>query len=322
MSKRLPLIALGVIAGVLSIVAFQLMPALGYFVVFQWLSQVISRDAGVQPFVGSAFAAIFSVFFVETAWKMFRGSADSRRMALRIFAGGLAVYFGLLSFATHLEFFHNGREVRWIEVQPDGTIQAVPREINRFTNKPNIRITEENVRLLDGKPASRVAVGESTAFFDSFGYPRLWYGRDLNDAIQFYDKPGRNPQTGELLQDPTKDIIMAALDSAKVVKAEAQILAESADAPHQIQVWPNMPLLRDDGTPLYWFAASQNRFTLYDRDGLDPLTHLRLRPLTKPLADDLDRWMREEMARRQNGLNDFDAYLRKYGGQRPYDAHR
>jgi len=311
MNKVIPPVALGVAVVVLSIFAFQLMPALGYFIVFRWLSELIARDAGIQPYLAAAFAAIFALLFVETVWKMRSASAETRRIARWMFACGVAVYFGTLAFATRAD--------RFIRVNRNGTVEPTYKSINPDTHEPNIRLTEENASLLDGKPANRIAVNASTIFFDSSGHPRLWYGSDLNGVIQFYDKP-MNPQTGEALREPTKDVIASALGAAAQPKPE--MLIDPANLPRKVVLWPNMPLLRDDGTPRYWFTPTQNRFVLYDRDGYDPLTGIRLQPLTAPLARELDRWMREDMAEGQNGLNDFQNYLQKYVSQRPYDAHR
>jgi hypothetical protein len=322
MRNAVLLIFIAAIAGAVAITGYHLAPAFWYFVVFQRLSNVIARDAGIHPFLASSLAAIFSMALVETLWHLAARSAETRRLARWALALELAVYFAMLAVANYPFNFSGGKEIVWAEVRPDGVIERSPRPVNPYTNQPNIQITAENVRLLDGKPAQRINVDESTAFFDSFGNPRLWCGRDHNGVLQFYDKPGRHPQTGEPLSAPTKESVNEALAAAAHAKTEAQIVADAANPPHKVLIWPGMPLLRDDSTPLYWFVASANRFELYDRDGFDPLTHTRLQPLTPQIAHVLDQWIRDEMARGQRNLNDFELYLRKYSEQKPYAAHR
>jgi hypothetical protein len=319
--NSLPAVALGGVAVLIAIAGVQLLPTLWCFAVFEWLSRAIARDAGMQPFLASAIAAIFSVFFVETLWHMFTGSPDTRRFARWLLFAELAVYFGLLAFTTREHNFSRGNEIAYIEVQPDGSIHRSYSVTNPYTNLPNIPITPENVRLLDGAPARRIAVDENTQFFDSFGNARLWYGRDRKGAVQFFDKPGRNPYTGEPLLNPTKEAIDEALNATSA-KTDAQLLSDPANAPKLVVTYAGMPLLHDNGTPMYWFVMTANRFELYDHDGFDPVNRERLQPLTAEYAHQLDGWLRERAGADQRNLSDFEAYLRREGAQQSYPAHK
>jgi hypothetical protein len=94
-------------------------------------------------------------------------------------------------------------------------------------------VTPEVVRELDQLREGPLAkVDPSTvAWFNPYtGAPQLWYYRFPDGQLEFYNRPGMHPQTGEALSPVTKEIFMSWRDATQGSASTGQARSNSGDA--------------------------------------------------------------------------------------------
>ncbi|WP_264563011.1 hypothetical protein [Flavobacterium sp. N2155] len=57
------------------------------------------------------------------------------------------------------------------------------------------------------KDFRKLKVDTKTSFFDKKGNPKIWYIKNPNGTLEFYNQPGLQPETGKTLRPITRYII-------------------------------------------------------------------------------------------------------------------
>ncbi len=190
----------------------------------------VSDLTGLNTYLTSAAVALVLVpLSVGVSWSMSLRS-ERRHAGEAILLGLFVLYNVSLFYLTQQAYFGftKGETLKWYALTPDG-VQLYDRA--GVDPKYGIElkpVTKDVVRQLDlmrrgeFKP---IDPSTTTLFNPITGQAQAWFYRYPTGKLEFYDKPGFHPTTGEALQPVTKEIY---LDWKRDEEEKAKRQADSA----------------------------------------------------------------------------------------------
>lgn len=179
--------------------------------IYKGYVDTVSSLTGLNTYLTMAAAAlVFVPFSIGVSWTL-SWRSDRRHAGEAILIGLFVLYNLTLFFATqHAYFsFNKGETLKWYALTPDG-VQLYDRAgVDPKYGAELKPVTKDVVRQLELMQKGEfkpIDPSTATLFNPITGEPQAWFYRYPDGRLQFYDKPGFHPATGETLQPVTKEI--------------------------------------------------------------------------------------------------------------------
>jgi len=236
----------------------------------------ISNTIGFNPYLVAAGSVVLFVPFVVGAKFAVSIRRDRRLVGIGILLTMFVGYNVALYYLTRTQNFgfSAGEPLKWYAITPDGV---------RFYDRPGrdpkydieLRpITGDLVEQLELLQKGQFTPVQPTAgdFFSPLtGKPQLWYYRDTNGVLEFYDKPVFHPGTGKRLDPVTPEVFLEwkkrndedRIAAAQEVSAVATRAAADAEATRTAAT-------AGEGRPVLTPSPPPPSPTVHSEPGLDP----------------------------------------------------
>lgn len=194
----------------------------------------VSNLTGLNKYLVKAGVVLMLVpFFIGL--KLFFSIKKTRRyMGTSILLTLLILYnLSLYHFTKDSYFtFSEGKVLKWYALTPDGVKFFDSSGVDPVYGIPLKPVTPEVIRNLKliQKGEFRPIDPKNVQFFNPItGEAQVWYYQYPDESLEFYDKPGYHPITGEQLKPATKQIYFEWQEKEKAKKStEAAIQQEQA----------------------------------------------------------------------------------------------
>jgi hypothetical protein len=215
MSKAIRIL---IIVVVLALLVWPLL-ALGNFLtaksVYQHFVDSLAEQLGWNQYLIKALVLVCLVPFFYAVKLFFSPLSKQRRRRGALLMTGMAVAYNLFFYfgTRDVAFGFGHREVLKYYARTDKGIIFYDRPGFDPTTGQGLKpVTPEVVRelsqLREG-PLAKVDPARVAWFNPYTGGPELWYYRFPDGQLEFYNRPGMHPQTGEALSPVTKDLFLS-----------------------------------------------------------------------------------------------------------------
>ncbi len=198
--------------------------AMKYVAIWQIYShfvESVSNLTGLNKYLVKAGVALMLVPLLIGLKLFFSINKTHRYLGASILVTLLILYnLSLYHFTKDLHFtFSEGKILKWYALTPDG-VKFFDRPgvepVYGITLKPATPEVIRNLKLLQ-KGVFRPLDPTNVQFFNPItGEAQVWYYQYPDGSLEFYDKPGHHPITGDLLKPATKQIYFEWREKAKI----------------------------------------------------------------------------------------------------------
>lgn len=216
-------VKVGVILIVLILLFIPTIIAMKYVAISQIYShfvESVSNLTGLNKYLVKAGVALMLIPLYIGLKFFFSINKKRRYIGASILITLLAVYnLSLYNFTKDLYFaFSEGKALKWYALTPEGVKffdRAGVEPVYGITLKPVTPDVIRNLKLLQ-KGDFRPVDPNNVQFFNPItGEPQIWYYQYPDGSLEFYDKPGYHPITGDPLKPATKQIYFEWQEKAK-----------------------------------------------------------------------------------------------------------
>lgn len=199
--------------------------------IYRGYVETVSNFTGLNTYLTTALAALLFVpFSIGVSW-LWSWRSDRRRAGEAILLA-LFVFYNLALFlgTRHAYFqFRKGETLKWYALTPDG-VQLYDRAgvdpKYGIELKPVTKDVVRQLELMQHGEFKPIDPATASLFNPITGEAQVWFYRYPDGKLEFYDKPGFHPTTGETLQPVTKEIYF----SWKIDQEEVKRQAEAVEA--------------------------------------------------------------------------------------------
>src|SRR6266446_90884 len=174
----------------------------------------VSNVSGINRYLVTAAGLLLFIPFWFGATMAFSVGSRQRRLVGTGILIGLAVLYNLSLFWVTRETsfaFSGGAPQKWYALTPAGVRVYDRPGVDPTYGIPLKPVTPEVVRTLELLKQGEFKPADPTrlTFFNPItGAAQAWYDRSPEGTLEFYDKPGFGPSTGEPLKPVTKEIVL------------------------------------------------------------------------------------------------------------------
>jgi len=213
----------GVILIVLSLLFIPAIIAMKYVAIAQiyyHFVESVSSLTGLNKYLVKAGVALMLVPLLWGLKLFFSVNKRRRYIGASILVSLLILYnLSLYHFTKDSYFtFSEGKVLKWYALTPEGVKFFDRAGVDPIYGIPLKPVTPEvirNLKLLQ-KGDFRPIDPEKAQFFNPItGEPQIWYYQYPDGSLEFYDKPGYHPITGDALKPATKQIYFEWREKAK-----------------------------------------------------------------------------------------------------------
>lgn len=217
-------IKVGAILIVLVLLFIPAIIAMKYVAISQIYSHFVdsvSNLTGLNKYLVKAGVALMLIPLYIGLKFFFSINKTRRYIGASILITLLAVYnLSLYNFTKDLSFaFSEGKALKWYALTPEGVKffdRSGVEPIYGIILKPVTPEVIRNLKLLQ-KGEFRPVDPNKVQFFNPItGEPQIWYYQYPDGSLEFYDKPGYHPITGEPLKPATKQVYFDWKEKAKM----------------------------------------------------------------------------------------------------------
>jgi len=228
LKKILPSLLIFVLAlAVLGLVLYAFAIPLDIYIVgklFHYVVEKVVSITGMSIWLAKGIVAIVLIPMFWVLPNLYRGKYKKQARAVG------ALYFGIFFLSIYflsrdINFAHSGAgPLKWYALTPDGVKFYDSPGNDPVYGMPLKPVTPEVIRKLKllQKGDLKVIDPRNAVFFNPItGEAQIWYHRYPDGTVEFYDRPGYHPVTGDPLEAVTKQIVSDWRAHASVGKAPA-----------------------------------------------------------------------------------------------------